>query len=112
MDSTPGATAAQSTVCPFDPDDAATIADPYAVYRDLAAPLPVLVLAELFGVPTDMRPAFREWASVVTDDLRAATGEADEGALLGRGYQMFRYFWKQIRDRRANPRDDLLGVLA
>ncbi len=229
MDSTPGASTAQSTVCPFDPDDAATIADPYAVYqwlrreapvrylpehdlwavsrhadvmavlgdprrfssrlgmgaqrrlhgaravdyrigapgvrvliatdppdhtafrslvsapfrgpaiakltprievvarqlvadlvadedadsyRDLAAPLPVLVLAELFGVPTDMRPAFREWASVVTDDLRAAPGEVDEGMLLGRGYEMFRYFWKEIRDRRARPRDDLLGVLA
>jgi cytochrome P450 len=89
--------------------------DDVDLYRDLAAPLPVLVLAELFGVPPDMRGAFREWASVVTDDLRApgADGaEPDEAALLGRGYGMFRYFWREIRDRRANPKDDLLGVVA
>src|ERR1039457_64801 len=58
------------------------------IYRDLAAPLPELVLAGLLGVPAQMRDEFREWASVITDDLDRASS-AD--TRLGRGYDMFRY---------------------
>jgi cytochrome P450 len=79
------------------------------LYRDLAAPLPVLVLADLLGVPTRMRDEFREWASVITDDLDA-NGAAD--TRLGRGYDMFRYFYSEIRRRRREPSDDLLSVVA
>jgi cytochrome P450 len=79
------------------------------IYRDLAAPLPVLVLAELLGVPTRMRDEFREWASVITDDLDR-TGPTETH--LGRGYDMFRYFRSEIRRRRKEPGDDLLSVVA
>jgi cytochrome P450 len=79
------------------------------IYRDLAAPLPVLVLAELLGVPPQMRDEFREWASVITDDLDS-TGSADTH--LGRGYDMFRYFYSEIRRRKKEPGDDLLSVVA
>jgi cytochrome P450 len=79
------------------------------IYRDLAAPLPVLVIAELLGVPTAMRDEFRVWASVITDDLDA-NGAAD--TRLGRGYDMFRYFYTEIRRRKHEPSDDLLSVVA
>jgi cytochrome P450 len=79
------------------------------IYRDLAAPLPELVLAELLGVPPRMRDEFREWASVITDDLNR-TGAAD--TRLGRGYDMFRYFYAEICRRRKEPSDDLLSVVA
>jgi cytochrome P450 len=72
------------------------------LYRDLADPLPVLVLAELFGVSPGMQGAFREWASA---------GEGERPA-LGRGYDMFRYFSREIRDRLAHPRDDLLSLVS
>lgn len=78
-------------------------------YRDLAAPLPELVLAELLGVPAHMRDEFREWASVITDDLDAA-GAAN--TRLGRGYDMFRYFYSEIRRRKKEPSDDLFSVIA
>ena len=79
------------------------------IYRDLAAPLPVLVLAELLGVPPQMRDEFREWASVITDDLER-TSSTD--TYLGRGYDMFRYFYSEIRRRKREPGDDLLSVVA
>jgi len=79
------------------------------IYRDLAAPLPVLVLAELLGVPPQMRDEFREWASVITDDLDR-TSSTD--IHLGRGYDMFRYFYSEIRRRKREPGDDLLSVVA
>lgn len=79
------------------------------IYLDLAAPLPALVLAELLGVPPEMRDEFRQWAEVITDDL-AATGAAD--TRLGRGYDMFRFFRNEIRRRRREPGDDLFSVVA
>jgi cytochrome P450 len=79
------------------------------ICRDLASPLPVLVLAELLGVPPQMQDEFRVWASVITDDLDT-TGSAD--TQLGRGYDMFRYFYSEIRRRKKEPSDDLLSVVA
>jgi hypothetical protein len=71
--------------------------------------LPVLVLAELLGVPPEMRDEFREWASVITDDLGT---DSSSDTPLGRGYDMFRYFYTEIRRRRTQPNDDLLSVVA
>lgn len=79
------------------------------IYHDVAAPLPALVLADLLGVPVGMRDEFREWATVITDDLDAA-GSTNTG--LGRGYDMFRYFYREVRRRRKEPSDDLLSVIA
>lgn len=79
------------------------------IYRDLAAPLPELVLAELLGVPARMRDDFRSWASVITDDLDT-NGAAN--TRLGRGYDMFRYFYSEIRRRKKEPSDDLFSVIA
>lgn len=78
-------------------------------YRDLAEPLPALVLAELLGVPPRMRDEFRRWASVITDDLDSS---ATTGPRLGRGYDMFRYFYAEIRRRKKEPGDDLLSAVA
>ncbi|WP_169806586.1 cytochrome P450 [Microtetraspora malaysiensis] len=79
------------------------------LYRDLAGPLPVLVLAELLGVSTQVREEFMEWAAVITDDLDMI-GAAD--FQLGRGYDMFRYFYSEIRRRKLEPGEDLLSVVA
>ncbi|MFI6599346.1 cytochrome P450 [Nonomuraea sp. NPDC050536] len=79
------------------------------IYRDLAAPLPVLVLAELLGVSTEVREEFMEWAAVITDDLDTIGSTEFR---LGRGYDMFRYFYREIRRRKQKPSDDLLSVVA
>jgi cytochrome P450 len=79
------------------------------ICHDLAAPLPVLVLAELLGVPPQMRDEFREWAEVITDDLGT---DSPTSSQLGRGYNMFRYFYSEIRRRRTEPSDDLFSVVA
>ncbi|WP_431898977.1 cytochrome P450 [Nonomuraea sp. bgisy101] len=79
------------------------------VYRDLAAPLPVLVLAELLGVSAEVRDEFMEWAAVITDDLDMIGSPEFR---LGRGYDMFRYFYSEIRRRKQEPGDDLLSAVA
>jgi cytochrome P450 len=76
--------------------------------EQIAAPLPTRMIAELIGAPPDDWEQFRAWSD-------AATGTADPeielDAFTAAG-QLFEYFRKLIAARRADPRDDLLSVLA
>jgi cytochrome P450 len=76
--------------------------------EEIAAPLPTRMIAELIGAPPDDWEQFRAWSD-------AATGTADPeielDPLVAMG-QLFEYFQKLIAARRAEPRDDLLSVLA
>jgi cytochrome P450 len=76
--------------------------------EEIAAPLPTRMIAELIGAPPDDWEQFRTWSD-------AATGNADPeielDSLVAMG-QLFEYFQKLIAARRAEPRDDLLSVLA
>lgn len=72
----------------------------------VAVPLPVLVIAELLGVPLEDQRQFKSWS----DDLIAAN-EGDLEA-MGRVGELFVYMIGQALDRRSTPRDDLLTVVA
>ena len=76
--------------------------------EDIAAPLPTRMIAELIGAPPDDWEQFRAWSD-------AATGNADPeielDSLVATG-QLFEYFQKLIAARQAEPRNDLLSVLA
>jgi cytochrome P450 len=76
--------------------------------EEIAAPLPTRMIAELIGAPPDDWEQFRAWSD-------AATGTADPEIELEPFVaigQLFEYFQKLIAARRAEPRDDLLSVLA
>lgn len=72
----------------------------------VAAPLPLLVIAELLGVPGSDRAQFRVWSDAV---MEAATTITDENALLS--LELMEYFGAALQERVAHPRDDLLTVL-
>ncbi|BBZ40983.1 cytochrome P450 [Mycobacterium conspicuum] len=76
--------------------------------EQIAAPLPTRMIAELIGAPPDDWEQFRAWSD-------AATGNADPeielDPLVAMG-QLFEYFQKLIASRRAEPRSDMLSVLA
>lgn len=76
-------------------------------FRDVAEPVPALVLAELFGLPAEMRAELRTWANLVTSDLAA-----DARGGLGRGMAMLRYFRTETAKRRGSGGSDLLDLLA
>ncbi|MEU0005144.1 cytochrome P450 [Streptomyces sp. NPDC006314] len=83
----------------------------------LAYPLPIIVIAELLGIPAEEHRLFQEWASVLFggDQL----GEAPDMADLERALQaiaptvreMNGYMLDHIRHRRAHPGDDLTSRL-
>jgi cytochrome P450 len=78
------------------------------IIDDLAYPLPVIVIAELLGIPARDRAQFKEWSDAIV------TGAVDTNAGSGTIQQhMGRYFQQLIALRRQEPRDDLIsGLLA
>jgi cytochrome P450 len=86
--------------------DSIVAEDEIDLVETIAAPLPLLVIAELLGVPGSDRDQFRIWSDAV---MEAATQITDENALLA--LELMDYFTKALADRTAAPRDDLLSVL-
>jgi len=80
------------------------------VMRDLATPLPVLVIAEMMGVPEKDRPYIRQLAEKL---LYIGRGEYDRMKPLTDGmHGMIEYVSPLIDERIANPGDDFISVLA
>jgi cytochrome P450 len=80
----------------------------------LAYPLPVTVIAELLGVPTQDLPLFRGWAEAlfsVQVDASTLPGEELNAYVAPIMREMNHYLLEHIRHRRAHPADDLLGRL-
>lgn len=84
------------------------------VVRDYAVWLPLLVIAEMLGVPTRDRARFKVWS----DDLALFIGGSTRPLPVvltraARGvFHLQRYFRTLIRARRGSaPQDDLLGAL-
>ena len=78
-------------------------------------PLPVIVIAEMIGVPPQDRAQFKEWSDQAVSDLGTGlfvppTQERLKkiGALMG---EMDRYFSALAEERRREPREDLLTGL-
>jgi pimeloyl-[acyl-carrier protein] synthase len=81
------------------------------VVEDLAYPLPVTVICELFGVPEADHDRFRAWSRGLVRllDPLVAT-DALEGALRAR-LALRGYLRELIAERRAHPTGDLLTAL-
>jgi len=84
------------------------------VIEDLAYPLPVTVICEMLGVPTEAHAGIRQWSADIARSLDAIGMPSDEG-VVKRGrlarQAMLDYFRGIIPERRQNPRDDLLSLL-
>jgi len=80
--------------------------------HDFAYPLPVMVIAELLGLPVEDRARFKKWS----DDLFAILGTVRRSThLMERASQSLKEMTEYVtilsREKRENPRDDLLSVL-
>jgi cytochrome P450 len=80
------------------------------VMRDLATPLPVLVIAQMMGVPAEDRPYVRQLAEKL---LYIGRGEHDRMPILTDGMKgMVEYVSPLVDERIAQPGDDFISVLA
>lgn len=96
------------------------IPDPTAgfdVIGQYAEPLPVLVIAELLGFPTEDTVRLREWSQAIVRCYEPPRADASEQAAIEQAaVQAAREFSgvvrELIRERQATPRDDLISDLA
>jgi cytochrome P450 len=86
--------------------DAALPAGRFDGIRDLGEPLPVIVIAELLGVPPQDRARFKRWSDAV---VSLAGGAEMSGFAAQR--EMATYFMGIIEQRRRQPGDDLISGL-
>lgn len=76
-----------------------------------AFPLPVIVIAEMLGVPAEDRGKFRTWSNAMAAALDAEWNEEiDRRAAQATG-EIWEYLTRVIEQRRANPGSDLLSAL-
>jgi cholest-4-en-3-one 26-monooxygenase len=77
---------------------------------DIAAELPLVVIAELLGVPNDDRHRMFDWSNrmIGSDDLEYQTaGEAAQMASM----ELYAYASELFGKKRIDPHDDLMSVL-
>ncbi|MFD6168723.1 cytochrome P450 [Streptomyces coeruleorubidus] len=86
--------------------------------NDLAYPLPVIVIAELLGVPSSDRYRFREWGDALmesTQEFSFADRSEEQRQRLQDAMLKVRklsdYLREHVEDRKRNPREDLISKL-
>ena len=80
----------------------------------VSAPVPLAVLAELLGVPrSDWKLMFR-WTNAIVgaDDPEYRQGESSQASAIESRRTLFAYFWEMVQERRRQPREDIVTVLA
>lgn len=98
--------------------DAVTGKPDIDLVADLAYPLPVIVVAELLGVPASDRALFKGWADNVIESFSGFTSlDTEQGPEdIREGTQqlqpLLEYLGGHIAERRRRPREDLMTVLA
>ena len=81
------------------------------VIGDLAYPLPVIVIAELLGIPSQDRERFKRWSDFAVASANDMD-EVDVGRFQGTEMmEMGMYFMNMIAQRRETPGEDLISGL-
>jgi cytochrome P450 len=87
------------------------------VAHDLAVPLPMMVMAEMIGIPLDEWPRLKSWSDAIvnlgativgTPEAASAASEAFTVANL----EMQSFFGALLEERRGAPQNDLITRLA
>jgi unspecific monooxygenase len=83
----------------------------FDVVGDYAEPLPVLVIAELLGVPTELAPRLRAWSQAIVAMYEVAPSAEVERAAVRAATDFAEVIRELARSRAADPADDLVSDL-
>jgi cytochrome P450 len=83
----------------------------FDVIGQYAEPLPVLVVAELLGVPTELAPDLRDWSQAIVKMYEVAPSDAVVAAAVDAATDFAATVRELARERAAAPRDDLVSDL-
>ena len=84
----------------------------FDLVNEVSYPLPVIVIAEMLGVPPDDRPQFKRWS---TDVVQTLGGPFTPPEVMQKAREsleeLAEYLQAFISDRREHPREDLISWL-
>jgi len=83
----------------------------FDLMADLATPLPVMVIAEMLGIPADRYETFKEWSDHIIDSDNVMPGEPMPERIISAFHAMHDYFMAEIDRRRRHPGSDLISAL-
>jgi unspecific monooxygenase len=83
----------------------------FDVVADYAEPLPVLVIAELLGVPTSYAHDLRDWSQAIVRMYEPAPSAAVEAAAVAAATDFAGLVRELVAERRRTPADDLITDL-
>jgi cytochrome P450 len=73
------------------------------IIDDFSYPLPVIVIAEMLGIPQEDRERFKHWSDAIVGITSSGGNNPQQ--------EMGAYFLNMIAQRRQNPEDDLISAL-
>jgi cytochrome P450 len=89
--------------------------EPVDLVDALTYPLPVIVIAELLGVPVSDRDLFRRWADALLGNRNTDSTVVPEDDAIDKLatplHEMGEYLREHVRSRRGRETDDLIGKL-
>lgn len=86
--------------------------DEFDLVEKFAHPLPIMVIAELLGIPIHDRGLFRTWADRLIALHVDDPTDVEIGRMVGEAMrEMGEYVQIHVRKRRADPQDDLVSKL-
>ena len=83
----------------------------FDLMQAVAKPLPVIVIAEMLGVPPEDRAQFNIWSAQRARLLEPTIGRREREAAAAATRAFDAYFRSIVEARRAEPRDDILSAL-
>lgn len=94
--------------------DAVRGRDEVCLVEDLSYPLPVAVICDLLGVPSEDEPRFQHWSTQLATALEPDARRDDEtrGANARTFDEIAAYMHQLIARKRKSPADDMLSGLA
>lgn len=86
----------------------------FDLIRDFAYPLPVIVIADILGVPYQDMDKFKAWSDVLVEGPKSMAPDAIDALLtdkLNKQKEMYAYFDDIIAEKRKRPQQDLISVI-
>ena len=83
----------------------------FDLIREFAFPLPIIVIAEILGVPPEDRDQFYEWSKIIAMTVDPLLSAEEISLAQQVNAELFDYFEQVAEERRRQPRDDLISAL-
>ena len=83
----------------------------FDIIEALAYPLPVIVIAEMLGVPPEDRDRFKRWSDDVARILEPRSSREEVQSAMDSRTALMEYFDGIVEEHRKEPKDDLVSAL-